>query len=211
MLIGPWSRRWARHPGAAPVQGSVDFRKSFPPSHDFAIVVTAKRTSTRFAGFTRTDMRSKKQRPAPKAHERESDTALWEKFALRHRGQPFLDFNPLYSLNESLITAIKSEVPGFFKPEQERFERDLAREASFAFFNRRVFGFSESDEASRNERTKAISESIDEMLSDENRRTGTDGADIQAIKKAGSNQAAHSATPGKRGYLRTQRRYSGSM
>ncbi len=63
-----------------------------------------------------------KKRPKPEGH-----TAVWKEFTRRHRGNHFLEENPLYSLSESLIAAIEDEEPRFFEEGQADFERDLAR------------------------------------------------------------------------------------
>ena len=62
-----------------------------------------------------------------------TDVAEWEAFRSRHAGHRFLDYDPLYALSESLIESIKRHVPDFFRSDEERFERDLARTASFGF------------------------------------------------------------------------------
>jgi hypothetical protein len=64
----------------------------------------------------------------------------WIEFARRNAGNPFLEHDPLYSLNEPLIECIKGELPDFFSAEQEGFERDLINSASFGFFNRQAIG-----------------------------------------------------------------------
>ncbi|MGE3806783.1 MAG: hypothetical protein AB7K24_19110 [Gemmataceae bacterium] len=64
----------------------------------------------------------------------------WRAFTARHSGHPFLTLDPLYALVENVIDAIKAEIPNFFTPEQEEFERTLARTRSHGFFLRRVIG-----------------------------------------------------------------------
>jgi hypothetical protein len=44
--------------------------------------------------------------------------------------------DPLYALPEQVIDAISSALPDFFSREDLRFERDLAKTASFGFFHR---------------------------------------------------------------------------
>jgi hypothetical protein len=78
------------------------------------------------------------------ASDDECEKSTWREFATRHAGQPFIDCLSLYSLTESIIDAIQAEVPCFFSKDQERFERDLAKTASFGFFCHRVLGFSDS-------------------------------------------------------------------
>jgi hypothetical protein len=53
--------------------------------------------------------------------------AAWAEFARRHAGNPFLKLDPLYALPLKLIEAIKRKARGFFEPEEESFERELAR------------------------------------------------------------------------------------
>ncbi len=62
----------------------------------------------------------------------------WRAFARRHRGNPFLKWDPLYALTEAVIDSIKAELPTFFTVEQEVFERDLARTARNGFFRCRL-------------------------------------------------------------------------
>ncbi len=64
----------------------------------------------------------------------------WEVFRQRHRGNPFLQEDPLYSLTEGVIAAIAEEIPGFFTAEQQGFEEDLARRTGGGFFLRRPIG-----------------------------------------------------------------------
>lgn len=65
---------------------------------------------------------------------------VWQEFAARHENHPFLKLDPLYALTEDVIVEVQEHVDGFFTPEQESFERDLARTAGGGFFLRRVFG-----------------------------------------------------------------------
>lgn len=64
----------------------------------------------------------------------------WEDFSRRHQGHPFLELDPLYSLTEPIIDAVKAEVRAFFAKDQEDFERDLARTAGVGFHLRRPIG-----------------------------------------------------------------------
>jgi hypothetical protein len=69
---------------------------------------------------------------------------LWEEFAGRHEGNPFLKLDPLYSLPEMLIDIIaalhdgplraaRGESPDFLTKEEVAFERDLSRTVSGGF------------------------------------------------------------------------------
>jgi hypothetical protein len=118
----------------------------------------------------------------------ERDTSPWGEFASLHSGQPFLICQTLYSLRESIIDAVKVEAPDFFTEDQERFERDLARTASFGFFCQRVLGFSQSDasaDALMDERQASSAKNIKEMLDEESRRAGASDLEIQASFQAG--------------------------
>jgi hypothetical protein len=76
---------------------------------------------------------------------------LWEEFAERHEGHPFLKLDPLYSLPEVLIDIIagkqegpkrkaRGEAPDFLTEEEVAFERDLSRTVSGGFvFNKPFF------------------------------------------------------------------------
>ena len=68
----------------------------------------------------------------------------WNAFATRFPRHRFLESDTIYALSEPVIDAIKSEIAGFFSPEEEAFERDLARSASFAFQYCRAIGFCDS-------------------------------------------------------------------
>lgn len=104
------------------------------------------------------------------------EQALWAEFSRRHPGNAFLQSDVLYSLNQPLIDAIKTEIPGFFTADQERFERALAKTASFGFFHGRALGYNEeAEQASRQART---AKSIDDMLKEEYRRSGIPDADV---------------------------------
>src|SRR6185437_10480591 len=65
---------------------------------------------------------------------------VWEAFARRHAGNPFLELDTLYALTEPIIDAIEAHVRNFFTAEQQEFERDLARTARFGFFYQRPLG-----------------------------------------------------------------------
>jgi hypothetical protein len=104
--------------------------------------------------------------------------SAWDAFSGRHPGHRFLACDPLYSLSEGLIDSILKEVPDFFSAQDEQFERDLAREASFGFFLRRAYGRpggaeGQSFTASKN----ATAGRIDEMLGEELARAGADAQD----------------------------------
>jgi len=62
----------------------------------------------------------------------------WSAFARRHKGNPFLKWDPLYALTESVIDSIKAQLPAFFTVEQEVFERDLYRTGRNGFFRCRL-------------------------------------------------------------------------
>ncbi len=65
---------------------------------------------------------------------------VWEAFARRQAGNPFLELDTLYALTEPIIDAIQANVCNFFTADQKGFERDLARTASFGFFYQRPLG-----------------------------------------------------------------------
>lgn len=113
------------------------------------------------------------------------ETLAWDEFARRHAGQPFLQCESLYSLNEPIIDAIQKEVPGFFSPEQERFERDLACTVRFGFFCGRAIGLTKRDD-SLDARHARSAKAINDMLQEEYRRTGASDKDIHAYLEAGS-------------------------
>jgi hypothetical protein len=77
---------------------------------------------------------------AEQAGPAEEGRAAWQAFARRHAGNPFLEQEALYALSPPLLEAIGELAPGFFTPEQELFERDLAATASFGFFHGRALG-----------------------------------------------------------------------
>jgi hypothetical protein len=113
--------------------------------------------------------------------------SVWAEFSKRHRGNPFLNCDPLYALTEPLIKAIKIEVPAFFTRDQEGFEHDLARTASFGFFHRRALGLSKViDQAdpktglSLQERHERSAHAINELLAEELRRDGLTEDEIVA-------------------------------
>jgi hypothetical protein len=79
-------------------------------------------------------------------------TSIWDAFAARHAGHPFLQLDPLYAVPERLLDILtgdpklKSAVrraaavaPDFLSAKEIAFERDLARTASGGFFLRRPF------------------------------------------------------------------------
>jgi hypothetical protein len=92
----------------------------------------------------------------------------------------------LYSLDEALIDALLAEVPAFFRADQERFERDLARTASFGFFCRRPLGSSQHDTAtaSLEERNARSDRAIRELLAEEYRRAGASDDDVRVASAA---------------------------
>jgi hypothetical protein len=113
--------------------------------------------------------------------------SVWEAFARRHAGQPFLERETLYSLTEPIIDAVKAVAPDFFSADQERFERDLARSASFGFFHRNPLGYTRSDRdggAGLAERGARSGRAIEEMLRDEYRRGGMCDPEIRDCFRA---------------------------
>jgi hypothetical protein len=101
----------------------------------------------------------------------------WSDFGRRHVGSPFLGHDPLYALTEPMIDAIKAVVPDFFTSEQEAFELDLARTASFGFFLGRALGSTapatgSQTEPTPDERYARSSKAIRDMLADEMKREG---------------------------------------
>src|SRR5580704_6977836 len=64
----------------------------------------------------------------------------WLQFSRRHRGDPFLKFDPLYALQEDVIAQIEQSIPNFFTETQANFERDLARTTVNGFFLGRPIG-----------------------------------------------------------------------
>jgi hypothetical protein len=112
----------------------------------------------------------------------------WEAFARRHGDLPFLACETLYALSCPIIEAVQAELPGFFTAAQERFEKDLARTASFGFFRGRVLGFSAAQEAtlgeSLQERQARTARAIDALLREEYRRSGVADLAIAASRAA---------------------------
>jgi hypothetical protein len=111
--------------------------------------------------------------------------ATWQRFAKRNAGNPFLVSDPLYALSQEIIDAIKVQVPSFFTKVQERFERDLAKMASFGFVHRRVVGRTEDDEVtgvggrpSLEEREEKTAAKINELLAEELKQTGADDDEV---------------------------------
>jgi hypothetical protein len=102
-----------------------------------------------------------------------------EEFVDRHAGHPFLQHDPLYALSEPIIEAIKAEAPTFFTEDEEYFERDLAKTASFGFFHRRALGLTATDTRpdpesglSLQDRHGRSAQAIAEMMAEELRRDG---------------------------------------
>lgn len=111
-------------------------------------------------------------------------SAVWDEFAGRHPGHRFLELDPLYSLSEPLIDAVREQVPDFFTGDDEGFERDLARTAGFGFFYRRPFGrtartIDGGTQEEMDRRAEESSRQIREMLEFEWRARGADGQDIE--------------------------------
>ncbi|HEY7427211.1 MAG TPA: hypothetical protein VH682_23455 [Gemmataceae bacterium] len=109
----------------------------------------------------------------------------WEDFARRHAGNAFLAHDALYALMEPIIDAIKASAPRFFSPQQELFERDLARTASFGFFYQLPLGSigepqrEELGQASLEERELRTSQQIKELLGEEIRRAAASSYEIE--------------------------------
>jgi hypothetical protein len=110
---------------------------------------------------------------------------VWEDFARRHAGNGFLEYDALYALTEPIIDAIKDGAPRFFSPEQELFERDLARTASFGFFYRHPLGRvveplpEEPGQPSLDERERHSAQQINRMLGEEMARAGATPYEIE--------------------------------
>lgn len=82
--------------------------------------------------------------------QRGSNNRLWAEFARRHKGNPFLELDPLYSIPEPLLDIIAGKqegslierqgvAPGFLSKQDVAFERDLARTVSGGFSFRKPF------------------------------------------------------------------------
>jgi hypothetical protein len=111
----------------------------------------------------------------------ERDVSVWEAFAERHAGSPFLASEVIYSLSEPIIDAIKTLVPDFFTKKEVEFERDLARTASFGFQFRRALGYRKSGAGSRadlQERLAQVAAEIRSMLREELQGKGVPETDI---------------------------------
>jgi hypothetical protein len=101
----------------------------------------------------------------------------WDAFSRRHAGNLFLKHDPLYALTEPLIESIKQYIPDFFSADEEQFERDLSRTASFGFFLHRPLGSTaepreHGNGQTLNERQQNSALRINQMLAEELRRTG---------------------------------------
>ncbi|HLJ92174.1 MAG TPA: hypothetical protein VKU02_03180 [Gemmataceae bacterium] len=109
---------------------------------------------------------------------------VWEVFARRHASNRFLELDALYALSEPIIDAIQASVPRFFSAEQEWFERDLARTASFGFFHQRPLGRAatlppeQTAQPSLAERQRCLSEQIHELLGAEMHQAGATAYEI---------------------------------
>jgi hypothetical protein len=136
--------------------------------------------------------------------------AAWQAFVRRHAGLPFAASETLYALTEPIIEAVQAELPGFLRPAEEGFERDLARTASFGFFHGRVLGFTAAREAradtSLRERQGRAARAVRAMLGEEYRASGVperaveESAQAAAKRGAGISRRQHSFT----GWLVTQ-------
>jgi hypothetical protein len=115
----------------------------------------------------------------------------WDAFSRRHAGNPFLAHDPLYALNKPLIESIKRHIPDFFTSDEERFERDLARTASFGFFLHRPLGSTASTVGHEGGRTldgrqQETSRQINQMLAEELLRVGADNEEVGAFFEQGT-------------------------
>jgi len=107
------------------------------------------------------------------------DGPAWCVFSGRQAGHRFLACDPLYSLREELIDSVVREAPGFFCGQDERFERDLARAASFGFFLRRAYGRPGGAAGRASEESQgATAGEIKHMLEEELARAGADAQDV---------------------------------
>jgi hypothetical protein len=107
----------------------------------------------------------------------------WNAFASRHSVSRLPTDGCLYSLSEPIIDAIKHRLPEFFDEQEETFERDLARTASFGFFYGRALGRSTpagDGVDPLDERQQRNHAKIQEMLAEELRK---DGATASAVDK----------------------------
>lgn len=70
----------------------------------------------------------------------DSENLVWEQFAKRHNGNPFLDLNPLYALPLKLIDVLNQKK--LFTAADLAFERDLADLTGGGFWRHFRFGYS---------------------------------------------------------------------
>jgi hypothetical protein len=112
-------------------------------------------------------------------------TPDWDAFAARQSGISFLEHNPIYSLSAKLISAIRRQAPGFFKPNEFDFELALARTASFGFVNKRPLGRCTDESNPRkhaddeaDERHRESRRQIDEMQASIHREKGATDLEI---------------------------------
>jgi hypothetical protein len=120
-------------------------------------------------------------------------SAVWEAFAQRHAGEPFLAQDPLYALSAPLINAVQAEVPTFFTAAQERFERDLAQTAGFGFFHGRPLGRTASDNQADpatgltwQQRCECSAQELDDLLAEELHRDGLSEQEIEEYVRQGA-------------------------
>ena len=66
----------------------------------------------------------------------------WTAFASRHPNHRSLADEAIYSLEVKVIDSICAEIPGFFSPQDEEFERDLVNTAGLGFFHQRPMSVS---------------------------------------------------------------------
>jgi hypothetical protein len=126
---------------------------------------------------------------AKRVRKKSPTSNLWRDFAGRHPKSPFLKCDPLYTLSEPIIDAVKRAVPQFFSEVQEAFERDLARTASFGFFHQQASGIPTARQAEDGERTwqerhAETDQRIHEMLISELQSVGVSGGEIQEYFQA---------------------------
>jgi hypothetical protein len=90
-------------------------------------------------------------------------------------------------LTEKIIDTVKAEVPDFFTPGEERFERDLARTASFGFFQRSALGLSLQPCPAPKDDLEALharsTRDLQKMLAEEYARSGISANQIKELSE----------------------------
>jgi len=126
--------------------------------------------------------------------QRPQESRAWRRFERLHRGHPALKEDTVYALPEGLIDAIKKEIPGFFTPEEEAFERNLAKLSGGGFFLRQPFSHPVMPAPTDIRRTKKEIEmdahhkhahhEIEEMLLEELKHSGIADSDLQSANES---------------------------